>query len=215
MKTNNIIQGDCTQVLQTIAAGTVDLVLTDPPYGVRYRDRRGRSIKNDDDLAPVLAAFPEPYRVLKPDSFCVSFYGWNRVDQFFAAWSGAGFRPVGHLVWHKSYATSRYYTAAHHEQAYVLAKGNPPKLAEPIADVRPWEYTGNRVHPTEKAVNILKPVIRAFSKPGDLVLDPFSGSGSTSVAAAFTGRRDLGIELEPTYCELARKRLSFVRGGQQ
>ena len=92
-------------MLQTFSAGSVDFVLTDPPYGDRYKDRSGRSVANDDDLGNILDAFSDLYSVLTPDSFCVSFYGWNRVDAFFNAWHEAGFRPVGHIVWHKSYAS--------------------------------------------------------------------------------------------------------------
>lgn len=141
-------------------------------------------------------------------TFCISFYGWNRVDAFFRAWRRAGFHPVGHLVWHKDYASSTGFLRARHEQAYLLAKGRPAKPAESLDDVRRWKYTGNVWHPTEKDVSILQPLIEAFSKPGDLVLDPFAGSGSTLVAAAQDGRRYLGIELERKYCELARERLA-------
>lgn len=205
---NRILQGDCNALLRRLPAGSVDLVLTDPPYGVRYHDRSGRTIANDADLGAVLGAFTELYRVLKPDTFCVSFYGWNRVGEFFRAWTAAGFHPVGHIVWQKSYASSSRFLRAHHEQAYLLAKGNPPIPSEPLQDVRPWDYTGNRLHPTEKAVSILRPLVESFSRRGDLVLDPFSGSGSTAVAAALSGRRYLGIELEHSYCELARRRLA-------
>lgn len=217
---NQIIQGDCTTVLKTIPDASVDFVLTDPPYGVRYKDRNGRTILNDDSLPAILGAFTDLYRVLKPDSFCVSFYGWNKVDAFFSAWTNAGFRPVGHIVWPKKYASSNSFLQARHEQAYLLVKGRPAKPEKPLKDIQPWEYTGNKAHPTEKAVSILTPLIQSFSKPGDLVLDPFSGSGSTSVAAALAGRRYVGIELEPKYCDHARTRLAGVsryadqKGGQ-
>jgi len=79
-----------------------------------------------------------------------------------------------------------------------------------MTDVQPWEYSGNRTHPTGKAVGILRPLVRAFSKPGDIVLDPFSGSGSTAVAAALSGRRYIGMELEGRYCRHARNRLAGV-----
>jgi DNA modification methylase len=203
-----IINGNCTYVLKTIASESVDFVLTDPPYFVRYKDRDGRTIANDSRPESVLGAFDDLYRVLKPNSFCISFYGWNRVDAFFHAWRRAGFAPVGHIVWHKNYASSTGFLKARHEQAYVLAKGRPAKPGCPLDDVRPWEYTGNRVHPTEKAVSILEPLIKTFSRPDDLVLDPFAGSGSTLVAAALSGRRYLGIELESRYCQLAEKRLA-------
>lgn len=213
---NHIIQGDCTEVLKTLPDRSIDFVLTDPPYGVRYKDRSGRTILNDGNLGVILGSFTDLYRVLAPDSFCVSFYGWNRIDAFFRAWKHAGFTPVGHIVWHKNYASSRGFLNACHEQAYVLAKGRPNKPDQPLDDVRSWEYTGNRHHPTEKAVSILKPLIETFSRPRAVVLDPFSGSGSTCVAAALSGRRYLGIEVEARYCRLSEKRLTgvarYIRG---
>ncbi len=206
--TDQILQGDCTRVLRTLPNASVDLVVTDPPYGVRYRDRLNRTIANDDHPERILGAFDDVYRVLKSDTFCVSFYGWNRAGVFVAAWRRAGFVPVGHLVWQKNYASSRGFLEARHEQAYLLAKGRPAKPAQPLSDVRPWQYSGNSNHPTEKAVSVLRPLIESFSKPGGVVADPFAGSGSTCVAAAECGRRYLGIELEARYCELARQRLA-------
>ena len=77
-------------------------------------------------------------------------------------------------------------------------------------DVQRWEYSGNKSHPTEKAISVLLPLIRSFSRPGDLVCDPFSGTGSTLVSAALSGRCYFGIELEAKYVELARRRLAGV-----
>jgi site-specific DNA-methyltransferase (adenine-specific) len=205
---NCILNGDCTELLKTLGNETIDLVVTDPPYLVGYKDRSGRRIANDGRCEGVLGAFNEVYRVLTPNAFCISFYGWNRVDAFFRAWKGAGFTPVGHIVWQKNYASKTGFLKSCHEQAYLLAKGTPEKPRFPLSDVRPWEYTGNRSHPTEKAVSILKPLIETFSQPGDIVLDPFAGSGSTLVAAVLSGRRYLGMELEAAYCQLAQKRLA-------
>jgi adenine-specific DNA-methyltransferase len=215
MNVNQVIHGDCTSVLQSLPSESIDAVITDPPYFVRYRDRSGRSIANDSEPESVLGAFTDIYRLLKQDSFCVCFYGWNRVDAFFRAWTEAGFQPVGHLVWAKSYASSVRFVEARHEQAYLLAKGRPCKPEAPLADVRPWEYTGNVAHPTEKAVSILQPLVESFVPAGGVVLDPFAGSGSTLVAAALSGRSYVGIELEEKYCQLARKRLAGVERFRQ
>ena len=87
---NRVIQGDCAAVLKTLPDASVDFVLTDPPYFVRYRDRSGRTIRNDSDPGQVLDAFNDVYRVLKPNSLCVSFYGWNRVDCFLRRMEGRG-----------------------------------------------------------------------------------------------------------------------------
>ena len=166
---------------------------------------------NDDNPDAVLSVYKQLYRVLKPGSYCVTFYGWTAIADFARTWSDAGFRSVGHIVWPKSYASRSNYMRYQHESAFVLAKGYPPRPEHPISDVQPWEYTGNRVHPTEKAVSVIAPLVRSFSKPGDLVLDPFLGSGTTAVAAVLTGRDYLGIELEQQYCDLAKRRLAGVQ----
>lgn len=205
---NCVISGNCLDVLPTLPSASIDAVITDPPFGVRYRDRSGRTIANDDDPASILGAFADIGRVLKPNTFCICFYGWNRIDAFFHAWREAGLRPIGHLVWTKTYASSTRFLEARHEQAYLLTKGNPPRPSVPLPDVQPWEYSGNFSHPTEKAVGILTPLVEAFAPPGGVVLDPFAGSGSTLVAAALTGRHYLGIELEANYCRHAERRLA-------
>lgn len=210
MFSNQIITGDATQTLQTLPDGCVDLVVTDPPYLVKYRDRTGRSLANDDNAAGVLPVFPELWRVMAPDSVCILFCGWSAIAQFSAAWEGAGFQTRGHIVWTKDYTSRARHVQYRHESAWLLVKGNPKPSQKPLPDVMQWHYSGNRSHPTEKSVEIITPLIRAFSKPGDLVLDPFLGSGTTAVSAALAGRRYLGVELEERYCDLARKRLSGV-----
>lgn len=210
MLTQQVIQGDCKTVLQSLPDGSADFVLTDPPYLGRFKDRTGRTLANDDNPAAVVGAYAELYRVLKRDSFCISFYGYPKLDAFVHAWTEAGFDTVGHIVWPKPYISSTRFVGVAHESAYVLAKGRPQKPVRPLADVQRWEYTGNKAHPTEKAVSVLLPLIRSFSRLGDLVLDPFSGSGSTLVSAALSGRRYFGIELEAKYVELARRRLAGV-----
>lgn len=202
-----IVLGDCTQVLKTIPTGGVDFILTDPPYLVNYTDRDGRSIANDRTGEWLEPAFTEAFRVLKDDAFCVSFYGWSKLDLFFAAWKAAGFRVVGHFTCPKTYASSSGFVAYQHESAFLLAKGKPNKPANPVSDVLPWKYTGNNLHPTQKPLSVLKPLIQAFSKPGEIVLDPFAGSGSTCAAAQQLDRRYFGIELDPKYHAAATNRL--------
>jgi DNA methylase len=82
-----------------------------------------------------------------------------------------------------------------------------PPASPPPPDVINWTYTGNRLHPTQKPVGIFKPLIEAFTRPGDTVLDPFCGSGSTLAAAKDLDRRFIGIELDPVRHQTASRRL--------
>jgi site-specific DNA-methyltransferase (adenine-specific) len=206
-----ILHGDCIRHMRAMPGRSVDFILTDPPYVTRYRDRSGRSVANDDNADWLAPSFAGMFRLLKPASFCVSFYGWNKVDLFMAAWRAAGFRPVGHIVFRKRYASKLGFLEARHEAAYLLAKGDARHPALPIPDVLDWHYTGNVLHPTQKPVEVLKPLIAAFSPPGGVVLDPFCGSGSTLVAATELGRSSLGIELDGAHCQTAASRLAQVR----
>jgi site-specific DNA-methyltransferase (adenine-specific) len=111
--TNQILHGDCIDVMQQMPAKSVDFILTDPPYLVNYRDRSGRTIQNDVDETWLKPAMAEAYRVLKQDRVAVMFYGWTKVDAFFKAWRSAGFQPVGHIVFRKSYSSrSRFLLSA-------------------------------------------------------------------------------------------------------
>lgn len=205
---NVIHQGDCISVMRQMPARSVDFILTDPPYLVRYQSRDGRRIINDDNGRWLEPAAREMYRVLKPDSLCVSFYGWAQTDRFMSAWRAAGFRIVGHMVFRKKYASSARFVSYTHESAYVLAKGQPALPENPPADVIDFPYTGNKLHPTQKPVAILKPLIEAFCPQGGLVLDPFCGSGSTLVAACEADCDYVGIELDRTYHGIAARRLA-------
>lgn len=203
---SSVIQGDCVKVLSQFPSASIDMVLTDPPYIAKYVSRDGQRIANDDRADWLQPSFAQIFRVLKRHSFCVSFYGWHQVDKFMQAWRLAGFRPVGHLVFQKSYASKNMFLSYRHEQAYLLAKGNPSVPDAPISDVQTWKYSGNRLHPTQKPVSSLIPLIESFSKPRDIILDPFCGSGSTLLAARLAGRRSIGIELSSDYCSIARQR---------
>jgi adenine-specific DNA-methyltransferase len=207
---NIIIQADCTKAMTDLESGSVDFVLTDPPYLVDYRSRDGRSVANDDNAGWLRPAFSQIYRLLKPASFCVSFYAWNRVHLFMAAWREAGFRPVGHIVFRKRYASSARFLRYEHEVAYLLAKGDVQPPAQPIPDVIEFRYTGNKLHPTQKPTAALTPLISAFCPPGGVVLDPFAGSGSTLVAAKQLGRRFIGFEIDAQHHCTATARLAEV-----
>jgi site-specific DNA-methyltransferase (adenine-specific) len=172
---NRILHGDCIEVMRQMPAEAVDFILTDPPYLVNYRDREGRTIQNDRDDTWLKPAMAEAFRVLKQDRVAIMFYGWTRVDDFFAAWREAGFRPAGHIVFQKAYSSKSRLFRYQHEQAFLLAKGRPPLPTQPLSDVIAMPYSGNKLHPTQKPIPALVSLIRSFSLPGETVLGCIRG----------------------------------------
>jgi site-specific DNA-methyltransferase (adenine-specific) len=209
--TDQILHGDCIQVMRQMPANSVDFILTDPPYLVNHRDRDGRTIQNDTDASWLKPAMAEAYRVLKQDRVAIMYYGWTKVDAFFAAWKDAGFQPIGHLVFRKSYASKSRFLRYQHEQAFLLAKGRPSLPKQPLGDVMDMPYSGNKLHPTQKPVATLARLIRSFSLPGETVVDGFCGSGSTCAAAFLTGRKYIGIEMDYEYFHQASCRMNRIR----
>jgi site-specific DNA-methyltransferase (adenine-specific) len=205
---NTIIHADCINALPMLPDKSVDFILTDPPYITNYRARDGRRVPGDDNDHWLKPAFAQMYRVLADDSFGVSFYGWPKADRFMQAYRAAGFRVVGHLTFPKGYASSKRFLRYSHESAHLLAKGNPREPENPIADVIEWKYTGNKLHPTQKPLSALLPLVETFSRAGGTVIDPFAGSGSSLLAAKMLGRSYIGVEMDARYHAIAKRRLA-------
>jgi site-specific DNA-methyltransferase (adenine-specific) len=206
-----LYHGKAEDVLPALAPQSVDFVLTDPPYLVGYEgrwDSHWGQIAGDSDPSWVEPVFTEVLRVQRADSLCLSFYGWPHADVFVGCWKKLGYRLLSHFVWCKNVWGLGYFTRGQHEQAYLLGKGKPAQPAQPISDVLDWRRVPNPVHPNQKPVGALVPLIEAYSVPGDVVLDCFAGSGSTLRAAKDLGRRAIGIELNERYAEIAARRLS-------
>src|SRR5216683_6439208 len=134
----SIYHGDCREVLRHLTSESIDMVLTDPPYLVSYSGRWGSQwgvIEGDSDPRWVAPVFVELWRVLRPDSLCLSFYGWPHADTFLMTWKLIGFRPISQIVCVKNVWGLGYFTRGQHEPAYLLAKGSPRKPETAISDV--------------------------------------------------------------------------------
>ncbi len=206
-----VYHGDCLQILPALPPASVDFVLTDPPYLVNYKGRWGggrRTLAGDRSPSWLRPAFAEVWRVMKDNTFAVSFYGWPHADLFLSAWKEIGFRPVSHLAFVKNVWGFGRFTRGRHETAYLLARGRPAVPAWVTSDTIRWEREAHAWHPNQKPVASLIPLLWAFAPPGGLVLDPFMGSGSTLRAAKDVGCRAVGIEVERRYCERAARRMA-------
>ena len=187
---NTILHGDCTDLMPRMTTQSVDFILTDPPYITRYtphKNNAGETVMNDANDRWLRPAFAEilPTAEARPRlrSQLLRLAQGRQVLRRLARRPGF-FRIGGHIVFRKRYTSKTGLLQYRHELAYLLVKGNPPKPLRPIPDVIDWTYTGNKLHPTQKPTSVLKPLIQSFTNQGDVVLDPFAGSGSTSCRCA-------------------------------
>lgn len=212
-----IYHGDCRDVLPTLEV-KADLLVTDPPYGMNYESGRQRSfgpIIGDDGSLNVIDALELALRGLNY-SRSPHVYIFGKFDL-----SSLPLGPRCELIWDKGQIGTGNLSmcwAPQHEYiqfaVYLSPKhtGNSGALSARLRKgsiLRVPRMDGNVIqHPTEKPVLLLRQLIESSSVIGDLVLDPFAGSGSTLEAARIEGRRAIGIEIEERYCEVAAKRLA-------
>ena len=210
-----ILHGDCREVLPEI--GPVDLVLTDPPYGIGYvsarrtrLDRLRTPVANDLDLDVVASAWPAIIATLKPDRH---WYAFASPRNLIAAQRAVGaFKQV--LCWDKGDRGTVGDLEAGFGEAweailYGMKGRRPLNGSRPRSMIRlDWSATMDPVHPTVKPIPLLGKLISWSSVEGETVLDPFMGSGTTLRAAKDLGRKAIGIEIEERYCEIAAQRMS-------
>lgn len=216
-----LLQGDFLYLARNIPSGSVDLVVTDPPYRCISGGRAGKKNQpggiltvNDGKLfehndIKAEEYFPEMFRVLADNSHCYVMCNLLNLAHFMQVAQDVGFKIHNLLVWKKNNATPNRWYMKNCEFTLFLYKGR----AKPINDCgskQAHDFTniiGNKRHPTEKPVELMQYYIANSSDPGDVVFDPFMGCGSTGVAAVKSGRKFIGIELDQRYFETAQRRI--------
>ena len=206
-------QGDCLELMKNIPDGSVDLVLTDPPYGMAFksnhRKEKYNKIKNDESLEWLEKYVDECFRILKDNTAVYCFCSWHNVDVFKHAIEKK-FKIKNILIWEKNNTSMGDLKASYapkYEMIIFAHKGRKLLNGFRYADIIKANRTGNKFHPTEKPVDILELFIKNSSDENAVVFDGFMGSGSTGVACVNTGRRFIGIELDEGYFNIAKERI--------
>lgn len=214
--------GDCREVLATLPDRSVAHVITDPPYDVETHEGARRlaspGVVADQgiDFAPLDVAASVPMMLRVAERWVVSFCSLQQLgayrDAAGEAWVRAG-------VWAKPGAAPQFTGDRPAQGADGIAilhragrkrwnGGGSPAL---------WTYPPargpDRGHPTPKPIDLMLALVASFTDPGDVVLDPFCGSGTTGVACVRLGRRFVGVEVDPTWAALSRERLAAESQG--
>ena len=182
-----IFHGDCREILPHLPK--VDLVLTDPPYGVEFRGETW-----DKDVPKIAIQLPELYSRVAIIMGTV------------AAWQFP--QPTWVACWARPASNSRSKVGGFSHWSPVLLYGD----CHMKVDFKSWHAIANAYpaglgHPSPKPLRLMNWLASELSSPGDLILDPFMGSGTTLVAAKNLGRKAIGIEIEQKYCDIAVDRL--------
>lgn len=206
MSTWQVIHGDCLEVLKSLPSGSIDAVVTDPPYGVGVE--YSSFVDTQENVsALVQAVMPELFRV----SARITLSCGNGRQHLYPP-------PTWTLAWIERAGSGR---CAWGYQCWqpILVYGKCPYLAAGLGCM-PDIYMGNGTvvneghkkstieHPCPKPDPLMRWWVRRVSLEGMTILDPFCGSGTTGVACMQTGRNFIGIEIDAGYCEIARRRIA-------
>lgn len=216
-----IIHGDCIETMKQIGDCTIDCVVTDPPYGMAYvSSRRTRTdkfdaIEGDDtfDHDFHVSWLSEAYRVLKNDTHIYAFINDDNIGNMRECFRLSGFSVKRLIVWEKNNWTSGDLQGDYgHSTEFIIYghKGRRELNGNRISNVIHSKRVNPKdlLHPTEKPTSVLLPLIEKSSNIGDIILDPFCGSGSTIMAANMLGRRSIGIEMVEKYVDISRDRMN-------
>ena len=227
MSNIRLILGDCLEKLKEIPDGSVDAVITDPPYGISYKSNFGsekykeRIQKTDWDKEFNLTKYWAClWKTVKMDSDVFVFGRWENYNIMKEL---VGFKQI--LIWDKccgGLGDLKTFIPTY-ELIFYFKKGNRTPNKRTSAVIRVHSQTswknGNPkdtyLHPTQKPTEIIIKLLNISTKEGDTVLDPFMGSGTTGVACAKLNRNFIGIEIDEGYFKIAERRIGDWKGQER
>lgn len=216
-----IFHGHCEDVLPTLVTDSVDVVLMDPPYGVQYvsnhrswlTEHIAVPIAGDDRLPVEILADIEP--LLRDTGAVYMFCTEDGITPFNEVAKAVGLTKRRTLIWDKKnwasgdlkgdWASQCEFIPWAAKGRHLLRGGRPSNL---LSYAREVAATRVVYHSCQKPVDLLEKILLTSSDKGDLILDPYMGSGSTLVAAKALGRKSIGCELDERYCAIAVDRLA-------
>lgn len=210
-----LLQGDCIELIRDVPSESVNSIISDPPYFLGMTHNGQKGCFNDLAICKPFyeKLFTEYKRVLKPDGCVYFFCDWRSYAFYYPIMYGIlGVKNM--LVWDKKSGPGNYYSYQHELVMFTTKRHgfNVKGTYSIILDVPSFcsgakKTNGEKLHPTQKPIELIEKFILHSTTEGDTVLDSFMGSGTTGVACINTGRRFIGMELDDEYLGIAKARL--------
>lgn len=226
---DTIVCSNCLDVMKQMPDGCIDLVVTSPPYPMA-------SMWTQAELPDFALVWNAVTRVMKPISSAIvvvndaqvdgmSFFDWQTAQHC----QQAGLRPRTRFIWHKTgwKPFGRYAIDPRHEYILWFSRGNPQLRSltdKPIKTSTVWAFKryesnqpkreGSSWHKAPFCLALAEYAVELLSDPGNLVFDPFLGSGTTAVAAKKLGRHYFGCDISQEYVDMANRRIAKITGVQ-
>lgn len=224
----SLLHGDCTEILPHIPSDSVDLVICDPPYGIGdeyiITGDKGLKFDNDpeDNLMLYVKVIPHLYRTLKPATHCYIFFAIQFYQPIRDLCEKAGFEVrLMPLIWVKEsggMTDMDWRFPPSYESILFMSKPPGRPLGKQVnrdTFIIPREHASKRIHPMERPRALIQEFVEISSNPGDLILDPFSGSFVVPDIAMINERRCIAIELNDDHYNAGQTRLGLVARQQE
>jgi len=220
-----LLHGDCLELMKSIPDASIDSIITDPPYKTISGGNKtpawisgyGNSVlhKNDGKIFKHNNInhkdwLNESYRILKNNSHIYIMSNLINLFDLQAIAISTGFKLHNLLVWEKNTANANRWYMKNCEYVLFMRKGNAKSINNASSKTvhKFNNIIGNKIHPTEKPIELMELYVSNSTKNNQIVLDPFMGSGTTGVACKNLNRNFIGIELDEIYFNIAKERIN-------
>lgn len=222
-----LYKGDCVEVMSSLPSGSVDLIVTDPPYKLTSRGSSGTMSgywaedkakkgfvfdNNATDIADYIDSF---YRILKDGTHCYIMCNQLNLPHFLDVIGKSEFKYIKCLIWDKCNKICGKYYMNCFEYIIMLRKGRERTVNDcgmpdilRVPNIKTHDREGRNIHDSEKPVRLMQVLIEQSTNEGEVVFEPFMGSGTTGVASVQTRRDFIGVEIDDKYFQIAERRIN-------